>query len=197
MVKTRKRTPSILAKQMYGVDVQFDRATSNALSNPVKHVNKKNDLCNDNKCVNVELKRDGFGQLPRRLMPQFNSVEDVRTLLNKINKRFDMNVKGKFVIVHIKDLSPTQSEINNLTVNHILTKWKSNILTQATKTPIIVSENDSVIDGHHRSEALKKAIQMKSLNKMDKIRVFKIDMPAWNILSMANLFKYNKNSQSF
>jgi hypothetical protein len=197
MNKTRKRTPSLLAKQLYGIDVQFDRATSNALSNPVRHVNKKNDLCNNNKCENVELKCAGFGQLPRRLMPQFNSVEDARTLLYKINERFGMNVKGKFTTVYINDLSPTQSEINKVTMMHILTKWKGNILKQATKSPIIVSETGSVIDGHHRSEALKKAIQMKLLNKMDKVRVFKIELPAWNILAMANLFKYNKDSQSF
>lgn len=197
MVKTRKRTPSLLANQLYGIDVRFDKATSNALTNPVKHVNKKNDLCNNNKCVNAELKRDGFGQLPRRLMPQFNSVEEVKTLLKKINKRFDLHVKGKLTYVYIKDLAPTQNEINNLHVSSILTKWKDNLLNQANKNPIIVSENGSVIDGHHRSEALKKAIKIKELNPLEKVRVFMINMPAWNILAMANLFKYNKDSQDF
>ena len=130
-------------------------------------------------------------------MPQFNSLEEVKTLLKKINKRFDLHVKGKLTYVYIKDLAPTQNEINNLHVSSILTKWKDNLLNQANKNPIIVSENGSVIDGHHRSEALKKAIKIKELNPLEKVRVFMINMPAWNILAMANLFKYNKDSQDF
>jgi hypothetical protein len=197
MGKTRKRTPSDLAKHLYGINVTFDKATTRALTHPVKHVNKKNDLCNNNKCINTELKLDGFGQLPRRLMPQFNSVKDAKIMIGKINKRFNLYVTGNFTTVFIKDLEPTQSEINNVITTKILNSWGKNSLKQANKNPIIVSENGSVIDGHHRSEALKKAIQLNLVKKMDRIKVFKIDLPAWNILAMSNLFGYNKNSHPF
>jgi hypothetical protein len=41
------------------------------------------------------------------------------------------------------------------------------------------------------------AVKEGYLKSTDTIRVFVIDLPAWTILSMANLFGYNKESQSF
>jgi hypothetical protein len=200
-MKTRKRstTPSTLATRMFKRRIRFDDRTDRILSEPVAHQNKKDDLCNNNQCVNPEFKRLGFGQLPRRMMPQFEHVNDAKTLISKINHRFNLHVKGHYKYVDITQLHPTQNEISRSRVKDILSKWetKKSILSQVSNPPIITSNTGSVIDGHHRSEALKMAVKQGILKTSDKVRVFVIEMPAWTILSMANLFGYNKNSQSF
>lgn len=190
-------TPSRLATRMFKKRIRFDDRTDHLLSNPTIHKNKQDDLCNNNQCVNPEFKRLGFGQLPRRMMPQFPSVKDARSLISKINKRYHIQVKGYFKQVSIHQLYPTQNEISRSRVKDILNKNPKTILDRASKPPMITSNTGSVIDGHHRSEALKMAVTQGYLKSTDTIRVFIIDLPAWTILSMANLFGYNKESQSF
>ena len=194
-MKTRK-TPSSLASQLYKRTIRMDPRTDRILANPVAHQNKKDDLCNNNQCINPEFKKVGFGQLPRRMMPQFKNVKEVRALLARINDRFHLNVKGRFKQVPIHQLHPSQSEIRRSRAQDILQNWDGSILDQASRNPIIMAHL-SVVDGHHRSEALKLAVQKGLLKKTDKVRVFVIDLPAWTVLSMANLFGYNKESQSF
>ena len=194
-MKTRK-TPSSLASQLYKRTIRMDPRTDRILANPVAHQNKKDDLCNNNQCINPEFKKVGFGQLPRRMMPQFKNVKEVRALLARINARFHLNVKGRFKQVPIHQLHPSQSEIRRSRAQDILQNWDGSILDQASRNPIIMAHL-SVVDGHHRSEALKLAVQKGLLKKTDKVRVFVIDLPAWTVLSMANLFGYNKESQSF
>jgi len=196
-MKTRKMSPSALATRMFKQRIRFDDRTDHLLSNPTTHQNKKDDLCNNNQCVNPEFKQLGFGQLPRRMMPQFPSVKEARALISKINKRFHLQVKGSFKQVSIHQLHPTQNEISRSRVEDILNKNTKTILERASKPPMITSNTGSVIDGHHRSEALKLAVKQNYLKASDKVRVFVIDLPAWTILSMANLFGYNKESQSF
>ena len=198
-MKTRKRLPpSSLATRIFKRRIQFDHRTERILSNPVAHQNKKDDLCNNNQCINPEFKRLGFGQLPRHMMPQFHHVKDARVLISKINNRFQMKVRGHFEHVNIQQLHPTQKEISRSRVQDILSKWsKKSILAQASNPPIITSNTGSVIDGHHRSEALKMAVKQGFLKSSDKVCVFVIELPAWTILSMANLFGYNKKSHSF
>lgn len=174
--------------------IHFDDRTEHFLSNPTTHKNKPDDLCNNNQCVNPEFKRIGFGQLPRRMMPQFSNVKEARALISKINNRFHLQVKGYFKRVQIHQLYPTQNEISRSRVEAIL-KNPTTILGRASN-PMITSSTGSVIDGHHRSEALKLAVKQGHLNATT-VRVFVIDLPAWIILSMANLFGYNKESQSF
>ena len=196
-MKTRKMSPSALATRMFKQRIRFDDRTDHLLSNPTTHKNKQDDLCNNNQCVNPEFKRIGFGQLPRRMMPQFPSVKEARALISKINKRFHLQVKGSFKQVSIHQLHPTQNEISRSRVEDILNKNPKTIMERASNPPMITSNTGSVIDGHHRSEALKLAVKQKYLKATDKVRVFVIDLPAWTILSMANLFGYNRESQSF
>ena len=189
-MRTRK-----IAKQF---GPKMDLRTKRALLNPKPHVNKPDDLCNNNKCMNPEFKKNGLGQLPRHLMPQFENVKEVRAFLALLKKQYDVEVKGRFVKVSIQSLHPTQNEISNSRTQKIVDGWIGKyIVKEIHKNPIIVSNSGSVIDGHHRSEALKKAVKMGYLNENEKVRVFQMDMPAWTILSMANTMGYNKNSQSF
>ena len=195
-MKTRK-TPSTLASRLYKRTIRMDPHTDRILANPVAHQNKKDDLCNNNQCINPAFKKVGFGQLPRHMMPQFKHVNDVRALLSRINDRFQLNVTGRFKRVPIHQLHPSQSEIRRSRAQAILQSWSSgSILDQASQNPIIMAHT-SVVDGHHRSEALKLAVQKGSLKKTDKVRVFAIDLPAWTVLSMANFFGYNKDGQPF
>jgi len=196
-MKTRKMTPSLLASKLYKKTIKFDKKTDKVLSSPKPHVNKKDDLCNNNQCVNKELTRLGFGKLPRHLMPQFSDFKSIKHFVRKINKIIP--IQSGFKSFAIKDLAPTQSEIRDSRAQEILNKWsKHNILTQVKKgTPIVTSRTGSVIDGHHRSEALKKATKEGYLKDTDRVQVYAIDLPAWTILSMANKFGYNKNSQPF
>lgn len=182
---------------MFKQRIQFDPRTEHLLSTPTMHRNKPDDLCNNHQCVNPEFKRMGFGQLPRHMMPQFPSVKEARELVSKINKRFHSNVKGYFKQVAIRKLHPTQNEISRSRVEAILNQNPHTILVRASKPPMITSDTGSVIDGHHRSEALKLAIKKGYVNPNETVRVFVIDLPAWTILSMANLFGYDKESHSF
>lgn len=187
----------MLATRMFKQRVRFDERTDHLLSTPTAHRNKPDDLCNNNQCINPEFKRIGFGQLPRHMMPQFPSVKEARSLVSKINKRFHSNVKGYFKQVAISQLHPTQNEISRSRVEDILNKNPHTILARASKHPMITSDTGSVIDGHHRSEALKLAVKQGYIKPTETVRVFVIDLPAWTVLSMANLFGYNKESQSF
>jgi hypothetical protein len=182
---------------MFKQRIQFDNRTDHWFANPTTHKNKQDYLCNNNQFVNPEFKQLGFGQLPRRMMPQFPSVKEARALISKINKRFHLQVKGYFKQVSIHQLHPTQNEISRSRVEGILNKNPKTIMERASKPPMITSNTGSVIDGHHRSEALKLAVKQGYLKSSDKVRVFVIDLPAWTILSMANLFGYNKESQAF
>ena len=197
MKSRKKKTPSVLATRMFKQRIQFDARTDTMLTTPTTHRNKQDDLCNNNKCVNPEFKRIGFGQLPRHMMPQFPSVKVARSLVSKINKRFHLNVKGYYKQVAIRKLYPTQNEISRSRVEDILNKNPYTILTRASKPPMITSDTGSVIDGHHRSEALKLAVKQGYVNPNETVRVFVIDLPAWTILSMANKFGYNKDSHPF
>jgi len=199
-MKTRKKiTPSKLATRIYGKRIQFDMATDKKMSNPVPHVNKPDDLCNHDKCINPELTKLGFGQLPRHMMPQFSNIKEIKSLAHKISKKIGIPVRHQFKMIEIKNLSPTQNEISNSKTQSILDKWPKHAILKAVQkgSPIVISNTGSVIDGHHRSEALKKAVDKGYIKSSDKVRVFTIDLPAWTILSMANLFGYNKNSHSF
>ena len=187
----------MLASRMFKQRIRFDERTERLLSTPTPHRNKPDDLCNHHQCVNPEFKRMGFGQLPRRMMPQFPSVKEARSLVSKINKRFHSNVKGYFKKIAIHQLHPTQNEISRSRVQDILQQNPHTILARASNPPMITSNTGSVIDGHHRSEALKLAVKQGYVNSNETVRVFVIDLPAWTILSMANLFGYNKESQSF
>lgn len=192
-MRTRK-----IIKQGIHFGINIHPRTKRALLNPKPHVNKQDDLCNDNKCINQEFKKNGLGQLPRHLMPQFENVKEARAFLTSLKKKYDIDVKGKFTKMYIHTLHPTQSEISNSRTQKIVDGWNGkDIVKEIHKNPIIVSNSGSVIDGHHRSEALKKAVKMGYLKENEKVRVFQMDMPAWVILSMANTMGYNKNSQSF
>lgn len=194
-MKTRK-TPSYLASKLYNKTLKFDKKTDKLLSNPKPHLDKKDDLCNDNKCINPELKRHGFGQLPRAMMPQFPNLGSIKSLVSKISKKIGP-VKHGYKLIPISELHPTQSEISKSKVEHILDKTpKHAIISHICKRPILTSYTGSVIDGHHRSEALKLAVK-KGYIKNSKVRVYAIDLPAWVILSMANTFGFNKDSHAF
>jgi hypothetical protein len=190
-------TPSRLASKIYNKTIKFDKSTDKVLSTPYHHKNKKDDLCNNNKCVNNELSSIGFGKLPRHMMPQFSDLKSIKKLVSKINKIIP--AKGEFTMIPIRNLAPTQSEIRNSRAQDILNSWgKHNILSKVKKgTPILTSKTGSVIDGHHRSEALKKAVKAGYVKDTDKVQVYAINLPAWTILSMANKFGYNKKSQPF
>ena len=193
-MKTRK--VSTLVSKLYDKSIKIDAKTDHLLSNPTPHVNKKDDLCNDNKCINPELKKNGFGQLPRSMMPQFPDMKSIKAFVRKINEKIGPFKHGsKKIPIYL--LHPTQSEISKSRVQDIFNKLPKNIIPHLCKDPILTSFSGSVIDGHHRTETLKLAVRKGLLKRTDKVTVYAIDLPPWLILSMANTFGYNKNSQAF
>lgn len=194
-MKTRK--VSTLVSKLYKKSIKVDPTTDKLLSNPTPHVNKKDDLCNNNKCINPELKRYGFGQLPRSMMPQFPDIKSIKAFVSKMTLKLG-RIKHEYKQIPIYLLHPTQSEISKSRVEDIFEKVpKKNIIAHLCKNPILTSFSGSVIDGHHRTEALKFAVRKGFLKRTDKVRVYAIDLPSWIILSMANTLGYNKNSHSF
>jgi len=165
------------------------------------HVNKKNDICNNSGCKNVEFSRNSLGRLPRRSMPQFSSVADMKRFFGLLPNSLGCKVTISRQYVPIVSLMPSQSEINSTRVMKIFKSWpknKSTILDEINKpTPIMTSSAGSIIDGHHRVEALKLAIKHDILNSNQKIWVISIDLPAWTILSTAIDHGFNASPQVF
>ena len=164
-------------------------------------MNKPNDICNNNGCKNNEFTENGIGQLPRVMMPQFSSLNDVNSFIKDVKTKLRVPVTYRHEQMQVKKIVPSQSEINSVMVNAIVDAWphtKTGIIKHLKKGgPVIVSKSGTVIDGHHRIEALKVMIDRGYLKGTEKIPVVVINLPPWTILSMANLLGYNKHSHKF
>ncbi len=120
---------------------------------------------------NIEIPKVGLG-FPRELLPQLGSHEDIL-------KNFeDHGVVYKEIKIDSKELHPTQSEFNADKVRGMM----GNPL--ATVKPVVVSNDNYIVDGHHR--------WLVQYNRGNHTKCLKVDMP---ILELLKLVKSFSNTQ--
>lgn len=111
--------------------------------------------------------------IPRSEMPQIKStdMQDFRNWLTQ--KGYDSTEEN----VDVSELEPTQSEINIQKVNGMLNAKTIEQLSQSK--PVLVTEDNYLIDGHHRWFAL--------LNDSDEnvISSIRVNLPLEELLSLA------------
>ena len=113
----------------------------------------------------------GHKEIPRRLMPQIYNT-----------RKFARNIKRKYCIkshtemVRPDSLIPSQEEIKKAVVKKIGEDMASG---KYKDTPIVISRNKYVIDGHHRCAARKKYAPTK------KIRALVVHKKAMDVLGIA------------
>jgi hypothetical protein len=113
----------------------------------------------------------GHKEIPRRLMPQIYNT-----------RRFARNIKRKYGIgshmemVRPDSLIPSQEEIKKSVVKKI---GEAMAVGKYKDSPIVISKNKYVIDGHHRWAARKKYMPTK------KIRALVVHKKAMDVLGIA------------
>lgn len=115
----------------------------------------------------------------RKFMPQFETWQDVA--------RFDRlaGVAVSTEQVQVKQLHPFQRDIDRRVVTHLLNKWRAHEQSLAQEMPIMVDENNTILDGHHRWATLKKLISSRYLPADFKVAVRKYAAPAEKLIFLA------------
>jgi hypothetical protein len=113
----------------------------------------------------------GNKEIPRRLMPQ---IYNTRKFARNIKKKY--GIKSHTQMVRPDSLIPSQEEIKK----HVVKKIGESMETGKYKeSPIVISKNKYVIDGHHRWAARKKYAPTR------KIRALVVHKKAMDVLGMA------------
>lgn len=134
-----------------------------------KRHTKEEDLCvgKDNIC-------EGDLGIPRKYMPQFIGKDDVRKFRNFIKRVY--GIKSSITRRKAKELKPTQKEISRSRIEDLIENEK--ILTKVL-VPLVISNDNYVVDGHHRWAAYR----IKKPNK--SLPVVEIDVPIKDVLGIS------------
>ena len=136
---------------------------------------KKSNLCRNNL------------KIRRKIMPQFtdNSMQLFVKQLKK-NKIFVKKIKKS-----VLELNPTQNQINSEAVSYLQNKHLNTKYSLNKKT-IIISNDNYILDGHHRWAALLLCNFKPKKCFKDKINIkiscVQIDLPIKKIIKLANKF---------
>ena len=165
-------------------------------------VNLENNGNNDNNIVNLENNRNNYNR--NNVVNLENNIDSV--LSEELINQFITKIKDVDNLLVVKtqksiyDLKPT---LKNIKKNKIQ-KMKQNINTSKIIKPIIISNDNFIIDGHHRWYVRKNLIETNTnvLNDEEvyneNINVVIIDYKIKTVLRKLKEFKinYNKNSLS-
>jgi hypothetical protein len=94
----------------------------------------------------------GAKDIPRKLMPQ---IYDAKKFAKTIKRKF--GVKSRRAMLKPRNLKPAQNEINGEIVDSIIKTKKSH------NNPLVVSQDNYIVDGHHRWAAAKKTKPNKAV----------------------------------
>jgi len=144
----------------------------------------KKDLCSGKNSICT-----GNLGIPRKHMPQFTlrRAPFSQNPLKKFRKfiKTKYGIKSKETTRMAIDLKPSQSEISKVRVEGLI----EDNLVDSMEVPIVVSNNDYVIDGHHRWAVFR----LKAPKK--PIKAVVIDAPVRDVLGMA--VDWGASTQSF
>ena len=113
----------------------------------------------------------GHKEIPRRLMPQ---IYNTRRFARNIKRKY--GVESHMEMVRPDSLIPSQEEIKKSVVKKI---GEAMAVGKYKDSPIVISKNKYVIDGHHRWAARKKYRPTK------KIRALVVHKKAMDVLGIA------------
>ena len=113
----------------------------------------------------------GHKEIPRKLMPQ---IYDTRRFARNIKRKY--GIKSHTEMVRPDSLIPSQEEIKKSVVKKI---GEAMATGKYKDSPIVISKNKHVIDGHHRWAARKKYAPTK------KIRALVVHKKAMDVLGIA------------
>lgn len=136
------------------------------------HKQKKN-APEDDMCIGKKGICKGDLGIPRKYMPQFETMKDIRDFRRFVKKAYNIkSFKGERTA---EQIHPTQGEISRPRVNGMI---KKGVLGNVY-FPLVISGDNFVVDGHHRWAAFK-------LHRPDvKLPVIIIDAPIKDILGLA------------
>jgi len=138
-------------------------------------------FCSANSCDNPNVPR----RLPRAQMPQFT-----RSSLKKLDavmRKAGHTVKTTRVSPH--KLRPSQKDISETMARGILKKWGKQIRRKAKASPLVVSSDGSILDGHHRWLALRFAVEDRVVPATYKAHVHMYSSPGHETLRLAKTLK--------
>ncbi len=117
--------------------------------------------------------------IPRAEMPQVDE-KDFKEFFEYLDNK---GVKHKLTTMNADDLKATQKDFNPSGVKHMLTVEPSRL-----EKPLLVSNDNYLIDGHHRWTAL------RIMTKGKKIKVYRIDLPIRKALDVITKFPKTRYS---
>lgn len=136
------------------------------------HKQKKNSS-GDDMCIGRKSICKGDLGIPRKYMPQFESMNDISSFRKFVKRVY--NIKSSKGWRTARQIRPSQGEISRPRVDAMI---KKGVLGNVY-FPLVISGDNFVVDGHHRWAAFK-------LKKPDgKLPVIMIDAPIKDILGLA------------
>lgn len=113
--------------------------------------------------------------IPRKLMPQFTTPGEIRNFTRHLRTKF--GIRSRQATRRAAVLRPSQEEIHRMRVEDV----KEDIMAKKLdpNVPLVVSEDNYVIDGHHRWAAY------KSHKPRKELPVLLVEAPARNVLGAA------------
>lgn len=82
--------------------------------------------------------------LPRSQMPQIKNIEHF------VNYAEHLGIEVETIISTVQNYNPTQFEYDKWKVNNIKMDWRKDPESISSTKPILVSNDNFVLDGHHR-----------------------------------------------
>lgn len=118
--------------------------------------------------MNIDIPKSGMA-FARILMPQIGDIESFKANLKKENVPF------KETKVHPKELKATQQEFNKDKVAEMM------LDPNTKKSKVIISNDNYILDGHHR--------WIVAHNKKQKLDAIKVDLPILELMRTAKSFE--------
>lgn len=151
----------------------WKRSVNHYKAKTKKQPKRHNDMCNfDNFCK-------GTKDIQRKLMPQIYNVNKFSRNIKKYG------LKTKKTTATVKNLIPSQNEINRKIVNKIIKKMKK---SRSKENPLVISKDNYIIDGHHRWAAHKK------MNPKKKLPVVVVNAPINDALGASVVVAPNREA---
>lgn len=144
-----------------------------------------------NLCRKTKICKHNLG-IPRSKMPQIED-DSIRDFLKYIKKSHSIK-KQRFPVSKLK---ATQ---NQLSLKAIRKKQKKIKQGNYNTSPILISKDNYILDGHHRWASLRDCEMNPkncNTNRKFKIKVFKIDSPIKPLLKKTKKFKGVKFSRIY
>jgi len=108
--------------------------------------------------------------LPRSQMPQIKNTDHF------INYIEQLGINTTNFISSVTAINPTQFEYDKWKVNNIKMDWRKDPDSIQTSKPILISDDNFVLDGHHRYFA--------ALQSNNEIPIIQIDLPINKLLKL-------------